>query len=98
MIDHRFVGNFSFVVYLSIFRFKSSQWPSGKVLGGSSRINFNIHFRGHVTTDYLTWQSGRDWSKDDVLYYFEKYEKTDTSHRNGKYIHIKNIYNNKNYK
>jgi len=74
-----------------ILCFKSSQWPSGKVLGGSSRINFNIHFRGHVTTDYLTWQNGQHWSKDDVLYYFQKYEKTQTS-LNRKYISVKKIY------
>ncbi|XP_050542948.1 glucose dehydrogenase [FAD, quinone]-like isoform X2 [Daktulosphaira vitifoliae] len=56
---------------------KSSQWPTGKVLGGTSRLNFNIHLRGHVSTDYLTWQSGYEWSQDDVLYYFKKYEKAD---------------------
>lgn len=71
------------------FYFKSSHWPAGKVLGGSSRINFNIHLRGYVPTDYLSWQSGQDWSKEDVLYYFNKYEKTNTN--NSKYIHIKKI-------
>ncbi|XP_025414038.1 uncharacterized protein LOC112686115 isoform X2 [Sipha flava] len=59
----------------------SSHWPSGKVLGGSSRINFNIHFRGYIPTDYLSWQSGQDWSREDVLYYFNKYEKTGTCNR-----------------
>ncbi|XP_022162632.1 glucose dehydrogenase [FAD, quinone]-like isoform X4 [Myzus persicae] len=59
----------------------SSQWPSGKVLGGSSRINFNIHIRGHISTDYLSWQSEQDWTKEDVLYYFNKYEKADTYNR-----------------
>lgn len=72
------------------FYFKSSHWPAGKVLGGSSRINFNIHLRGHVPTDYLSWQSGLDWSKEDVLYYFNKYEKTNT--HDSKYIHIIKIY------
>ncbi|CAI6342842.1 unnamed protein product [Macrosiphum euphorbiae] len=56
----------------------SSQWPAGKVLGGSSRINFNIHVRGHISTDYLSWQYEQDWTKEDVLYYFNKYEKADT--------------------
>ncbi|XP_016657101.1 glucose dehydrogenase [FAD, quinone] isoform X2 [Acyrthosiphon pisum] len=59
----------------------SSQWPAGKVLGGSSRINFNIHVRGHISTDYLSWQSEQDWTKEDVLYYFNKYEKADTYNR-----------------
>ncbi|XP_050421956.1 glucose dehydrogenase [FAD, quinone]-like [Adelges cooleyi] len=56
---------------------RSSQWPTGKVLGGTSRINFNIHLRGHVSTDYLNWQSGHEWSRDDVLHYFKKYEMAD---------------------
>lgn len=62
----------------------------GKVLGGSSRINFNIHLRGHISTDYLTWQNGYDWCREDVLYYFNKYEKSGTY--NSKYNYIKKIY------
>lgn len=74
-----------------IFHFKASQWPTGKVLGGTSRINFNIHLRGHITSDFLSWQSStQDWSKEDVLYYFKKYEKVGTSF--GKHILVfKNI-------
>jgi len=70
-----------------LFCFKSSQWPSGKVLGGSSRINFNIHVRGHISTDYSLWQSEQDWTKEDVLYYFNKYEKADKY--NSTYIYVK---------
>lgn len=64
--------------------------PGGKVLGGSSRINFNIHLRGYIPTDYLSWQSEHNWSKEDVLYYFKKYEKANTY--NSKYIQVKKIY------
>lgn len=65
------------------FFLQSSQWPAGKVLGGSSRINFNIHVRGHVSTDYLSWKSGQEWSEQDIIYYFNKYEKADGTY-NGK--------------
>lgn len=67
-------------------------------MGGNSRINFNIHLRGHVATDYLSWKSGQEWSEQDVLYYFNKYEKVNSIF-NSKYLYIKHIYiyNSKNY-
>ncbi|VVC31732.1 Hypothetical protein CINCED_3A010187 [Cinara cedri] len=65
----------------------SSQWPTGKVLGGSSRINFNIHLRGHISTDYLSWQSGHEWTKEDVLYYFKKYENSGSPNKKQFFSH-----------
>ncbi|MBW4470533.1 MAG: GMC family oxidoreductase N-terminal domain-containing protein [Stenomitos rutilans HA7619-LM2] len=49
--------------------------PRGKVLGGSSSINFMMYVRGHQH-DYNHWQSlgNPDWSYQDVLPYFKKSE------------------------
>ena len=53
---------------------RSSYWPRGKVLGGSSSINAMVYVRGHQH-DYEQWQSVADgWGWSDVEPYFKKME------------------------
>ncbi|XP_049887188.1 glucose dehydrogenase [FAD, quinone]-like [Pectinophora gossypiella] len=70
--------------------------PRGKVLGGSSVLNFLIYQRGHPE-DYNDWASmGNDgWSYSEVLPYFKKSEniriknlKNSTFHGRGGYLDI----------
>lgn len=50
-------------------------WPSGKVIGGSSAINGMVYVRG-MSSDYDGWrQLGNEgWSFDDCLPYFQRLE------------------------
>ena len=52
-----------------------SNWPRGKVLGGSSMLNYMLYVRGHKG-DYDEWESlGLDgWGWENVLPYFKKSE------------------------
>jgi len=61
--------------------------PRGKVLGGSSRINGLVFFRGHPL-DYDGWSQGgaQGWSWREVLPYFkrlETWQDGENSHRGG---------------
>lgn len=51
-------------------------WPRGRVLGGSSELNFMVYMRGNPR-DYDNWASlsGDDqWRYENVLPYFKKSE------------------------
>lgn len=53
-----------------------SPWPRGKVLGGSSVINFMMYVRGNKN-DYNRWATefgAEGWSYDEVLPYFKSIE------------------------
>ncbi|KAJ8713018.1 hypothetical protein PYW08_008322 [Mythimna loreyi] len=61
--------------YCAGFQNKQCNWPRGKVVGGSSVLNYMIYTRG-AKPDYDNWKAmGNDgWGWDDVLPYFKKVE------------------------
>ncbi|XP_063832872.1 glucose dehydrogenase [FAD, quinone]-like [Ostrinia nubilalis] len=61
--------------YCAGFENKQCNWPRGKVMGGSSVLNYMIYTRGSQQ-DYDGWRNmGNDgWGWDEVLPYFKKIE------------------------
>ena len=55
---------------------QSILWPRGKMLGGTSNLNYMIYMRGHPK-DYDNWanKTGDDqWTYENVIPYFRKME------------------------
>lgn len=61
--------------YCAGFENKQCNWPRGKVVGGSSVLNYMIYTRGSQK-DYDGWRDmgNEGWGWDDVLPYFKKVE------------------------
>ena len=65
-----------------------SNWPRGKVLGGSSMLNYMLYMRGH-SQDYEEWRDlGLEgWAWEEVLPYFKKAENMESEVRQREKYH-----------
>lgn len=64
------------IIFYFCYAFQQSVWPRGKVLGGSSVLNYMLYVRGN-RKDYDQWDSGlgcAGWSWKEVFPYFLKSE------------------------
>lgn len=61
--------------YCTGFENQQCNWPRGKVIGGSSVLNYMIYTRG-APKDYNNWNEmgNEGWGWDDILPYFKKVE------------------------
>ncbi|XP_023943772.2 glucose dehydrogenase [FAD, quinone] [Bicyclus anynana] len=61
--------------YCAGFENQQCNWPRGKVVGGSSVLNFMIYTRG-AAPDYNNWEAlgNEGWGWNEVLPYFKKIE------------------------
>lgn len=72
---------------------RSSYWPRGRVLGGSSSINAMVYIRGHQR-DFDDWRDKGNpgWGYEDVLPYFKKSEDSELAegshHSKGGPLHV----------
>lgn len=74
--------------YCAGFENQQCNWPRGKVVGGSSVLNYMIYTRG-APPDYDSWKAmGNDgWSWNDVLPYFKKIENFNIPSKNDPQYH-----------
>ncbi|KAL8613591.1 hypothetical protein ACOMHN_022010 [Nucella lapillus] len=85
LADHQFQTEVDWAYYTEPQKFamqgfvkKKSYWPRGRMLGGTSGLNFMAYIRGN-RHDYDLWaeQGSKGWSYQEVLPYFIKSEDND---------------------